>query len=152
MGREVTTSVMCWPEHLVKIDDADQHSRIIAMNPGAGDKEWIAFARAIHAADPVTRIGSFYDDCRPQAAAVARMLGLHMHSAEVIELVTDKYAMRRRLAETGIESTVSAVVGDPRGLRGPATLAGMPGSSWRNFSPGLNTAWNPFLSRASTLS
>ncbi|MCJ0873385.1 ATP-grasp domain-containing protein [Streptomyces sp. AP-93] len=125
-GREVTTSVMCWPEHLEKIDDSGEHRRILVMRPEASEEEWIALARAIHAVDPVTRIGSFYDDCRPQAAAAARALGLDTHRAETVEIVMNKYAMRQRLADTGVESTSSAVVESADALRAFADGHGYP--------------------------
>ncbi|WP_371649982.1 MULTISPECIES: acetyl-CoA carboxylase biotin carboxylase subunit family protein [unclassified Streptomyces] len=112
-GRKVTTSVMCWPEHLAKTDDTEEHGRIVVLSPDASDEEWIAMARAIDAVEPVTRIGSFYDDCRPQAALVAEVLGLDTHTPEIVELVMNKYAMRQRLAGAGVEATACAVVAGP---------------------------------------
>lgn len=125
-GQKVTTSVICWPEHLAKTDDIEEHSRIVVLGPEASDEEWIAMARSIDAVDPVTRIGSFYDDCRPQAALVAQALGLDTHTPEIVELVMNKYAMRQRLAETGVEATASAVVESPAQLHSFAEAHGYP--------------------------
>lgn len=125
-GQKVTTSLMCWPEHLAKLEDARQHARIIVIPRAASDQEWIAFARTIHAAEPVTRIGSFYDDCRRQAAAVGLALGLDTYFPEIVELVTDKYAMRQRLAGKGVEVTASAVAGSGEMLRAFAAEHGYP--------------------------
>ncbi|WP_424215825.1 ATP-grasp domain-containing protein (plasmid) [Streptomyces sp. BI20] len=125
-GREVTTSVMCWPEHLEKTDDVPEHARVLVLAPDAPVEEWIALARTVHALTPITRIGSFYDDCRPQAAAIARDLGLHTHTPEVVEIVLDKNAMRRRLAETDVEVTESAVVADPVEVTAFAERVGYP--------------------------
>ncbi|WP_406345835.1 acetyl-CoA carboxylase biotin carboxylase subunit family protein [Streptomyces sp. NBC_00648] len=125
-GRKVTTSVMCWPEHLAKTDDTEEHGRIVVLSPDASDEEWIAMARAIDAVEPVTRIGSFYDDCRPQAALVAEVLGLDTHTPEIVELVMNKYAMRQRLAGAGVEATACAVVESPAQLRSFAEAHGYP--------------------------
>ncbi|UQW99381.1 ATP-grasp domain-containing protein [Streptomyces sp. RerS4] len=125
-GRKVTTSVMCLPEHLEKMDDTADHTRVLVLRPDASEEEWLALARAVHAVDPVTRIGSFYDDCRPQAAAVAQALGLDTHRPETVEIVMDKYAMRRRLAETGVEATSSAVVENAADLIAFADRHGYP--------------------------
>jgi hypothetical protein len=118
LGTQVATSVMCWPENLDKIGDAGQHARVIVMSPGAADSEWLSLARAVDALHPVTRIGSFYDDCRPQAALVARELGLVTHSPEIVELIRNKHLMRRRLTETGTEATASAIADSAEMLRG----------------------------------
>ncbi len=96
-GADLATSVMCWPENLDKIGDVSRHARVIVMSPEAADSEWLSLAQAVDALHPVTRIGSFYDDCRPQAALVARELGLATHSPEIVELVQNKHLMRRRL-------------------------------------------------------
>ncbi|GHE31912.1 ATP-grasp domain-containing protein [Streptomyces capitiformicae] len=125
-GAEVVTSVMCWPEHLEKMDDTDEHARVIVLHPDAPDSEWLAMARSVHAMHPVTRVGSFYDDCRPQAAMVARELGLEAHSPEVVELIRNKHAMRRRLAESGVEATASAVVDSAEMVKEFASEHGYP--------------------------
>ncbi|TGB14626.1 ATP-grasp domain-containing protein [Streptomyces sp. MZ04] len=125
-GDEVVTSVMCQPEQLDKIEDTEKHARIIVLRPDAPDSEWLTLARALHAAHPVTRIGSFYDDCRPQAALVARDLGLTAHSPEIVELIQNKHAMRRRLAETGVEETASAIVHSVEALKEFAAEHGYP--------------------------
>ncbi|MFB6891580.1 ATP-grasp domain-containing protein [Kitasatospora sp. NPDC056327] len=125
-GGEVTTSVMCWPEHLEKLDDSEEHARVVVLRPDAPDSEWLALARAVHALHPVTRIGSFYDDCRPQAALVAKELGLATHRPEVVELVRNKHAMRRRLAAAGVEETACAVVDGTEALREFAAEHGYP--------------------------
>lgn len=125
-GGEVVTSVMCWPEHLDKMDDTDKHVRIVVLRPDASDSEWLTLARALHAAHPVTRIGSFYDDCRPQAALIARDLGLETHSPEIVELIENKHAMRLRLADAGVEETASAIVHSVEALKEFAAEHGYP--------------------------
>lgn len=109
-GRKVVTSVMCLPEHLPKINDADRHARILVLDPEASDDEWVALAQAVDAMDAVTRVGTFYDDCRRQATVVAEALGLPTYAPDLVALVEDKHATRERLAKSGLEETPSAVV------------------------------------------
>ncbi|WHM40368.1 hypothetical protein [Streptomyces sp. BPTC-684] len=117
-GRKVTTSLMCWPEHLARTDDTEEPGRIVVLRPDASDEEWIALARAVDAVEPVTRIGCLSDDCRPQAALVAQVLGLDSHTPEIVELVMNDDEMRQRLADAGVEAVASAVVeGLPVGAR-----------------------------------
>jgi biotin carboxylase len=71
-------------------------------------------------------IGSFSDDCRPQAALVARELGLVTHSPEIVELIRNKHLMRRRLTETGNEATASAIADSAEMLRRFAAEHGYP--------------------------
>lgn len=125
-GQAVATSVMCWPQHLSKLQEAGQHARVIAMPSEASTADWIAFARTVNDMQPVTRIGSFHDDCRPQAAAVARDLGLAMHAPETVELVVDKFAMRQRLRLRGVEATACTVAGSPEELLAFAAEHGYP--------------------------
>lgn len=125
-GRRISTSVMCWPEHLAKIEEAEGHSRIVAVRADSPVEDWITLARAIHAVEPVTRIGTFGDQCQEIAAEVGRALGVPTHSPETVRAVFDKHAMRRRLAEAGVDLTPSAVVRDADELREFAAEHGYP--------------------------
>ena len=109
-GRSVSSSVICDPEQMAKIDEPEKLARIVVLPPGAPIAEWVAFARLVHELQPVTRIGSFSDQGQVAAAAAGQALGLPAHSPETVRLVHDKHAMRQRLAEAGLESTPSAVV------------------------------------------
>ncbi|HEV2888409.1 MAG TPA: ATP-grasp domain-containing protein [Jatrophihabitans sp.] len=125
-GQRVSTSVLCWPEQLVKIDEPEKHARIVAVPAGASLQEWISFARLVHEIEPVTRIGAFSEQCQDIAAEVGQVLGLPTHAPETVRLVHDKYAMRQRLAEAGVESTPSSVVHDLAELREFAAAHGYP--------------------------
>ncbi|MGW0538199.1 ATP-grasp domain-containing protein [Streptomyces sp. NPDC003032] len=122
----ITTSVLCLPGHLAKLEEPEGHARIIAVGADAPDEQWIALARAIHALDPVTRIGTFADQCQEVAADVGRALGVPTHHPETVRLTFDKCAMRGRLAETGVEAVVSAEMAGPDELREFATSHGYP--------------------------
>jgi len=125
-GLAFTTSVLCRPDHLAKLEEADGHARIVAVRADAPVGEWIALARAIHAAQPVTRIGTFGDQCQDTAAEVGKALGVPTHDPETVRLVFDKFAMRGRLAEAGVESTPAAEVADPAALCAFAAAHGYP--------------------------
>ncbi|MFJ9655869.1 ATP-grasp domain-containing protein [Streptomyces microflavus] len=125
-GEGVTTSLMCLPKHLTKTDDIDKHSRVFVLGPEAPVEEWITVAAAIHSVEPVTLIGSFYDDCRHQAMAVAQSLGLHTYDAGTVELTENKAAMRERLAEAGVERTAHALVDSADAVRAFADEHGYP--------------------------
>ena len=125
-GHRVSSTVLCDPEQMVKIDEPEKLARIVVLPPEASIEEWVAFARLVHQLQPVTRIGSFSDQGQAAAAAVGQALGLPTHSTETVRLVHDKYAMRQRLAEAGLESTPSAVVGSVDQLRDFAAAHGYP--------------------------
>ena len=125
-GQSVSTTVICDPEQMVKIDEPEKLARIVVLPAGASIEEWVAFARLVHQLQPVTRIGTFSDQGQVAAAAAGRALGIATHSVETVRLVHDKYAMRQRLAEAGVESTASAVVRDVAELREFAAAHGYP--------------------------
>jgi len=125
-GHTVSSSVICDPEQMVKIDEPEKLARIVVLPPGAPIAEWVAFARLVHELQPVTRIGSFSDQGQVAAAAAGQALGLPTHSTETVRLVHDKHAMRQRLAEAGLESTPSAVVASVAELRDFAAAHGYP--------------------------
>jgi biotin carboxylase len=125
-GHTVSSSVICDPEQMVKIDEPEKLARIIVLPAGAPTDEWVAFARLVHQLHPVTRIGSFSDQGQVAAAAAGQALGLPAHSTETVRLVHDKYAMRQRLAEAGVESTASATVRDVADLQDFAAAHGYP--------------------------
>ena len=125
-GHTVSSSVICDPEQMAKIDEPEKLARIVVLPPGAPVDEWVAFARLVHQIQPVTRIGSFSDQGQVAAAAAGQALGLPAHSTETVRLVHDKYAMRQRLAEAGVESTASTTVADEAELRDFAAEHGYP--------------------------
>lgn len=125
-GQAVSCSVICDPDQMTKIDEPEKLARIVVLPTGATLQEWVAFARLVHELQPVTRIGTFSDAGQVPAAAAGEALGVPTHSVETVRLVHDKHAMRRRLAEAGVESTASAVVRDEAGLAGFAAGHGYP--------------------------
>ncbi|HST49858.1 ATP-grasp domain-containing protein [Jatrophihabitans sp.] len=125
-GQTVSCSVLCDPDQMTKIDEPEKLARIVVLPAGATLEEWVAFARLVHELHPVTRIGTFSDQGQVPAATAGQALGIPTHSVETVRLVHDKYAMRQRLAEAGVESTASAVVHDVAGLTEFAASHGYP--------------------------
>ncbi|WP_369382036.1 acetyl-CoA carboxylase biotin carboxylase subunit family protein [Streptomyces sp. cg36] len=115
-GQRVTASLMCRPEHLAGIVDIGAYERIVVVGRDASDEEWIALARSVHTVDPVTGIGSFHDDCRPQAAVVAQVLGLDACTPELVELLGDEHATRERLIRAGVEDAAAGEAESVGGL------------------------------------
>ncbi|MCZ7460337.1 ATP-grasp domain-containing protein [Streptomyces sp. WMMC940] len=126
LGHTVTTSVLCRPEHLAKLEEPLGHARILAVGVDAPVAHWIELARIVHALEPVTRIGTFGDQCQEIAAEVGRALGVPTHDRETVRVVFDKYAMRERLAAAGVETVPSAEVQTPEELRAFAATHGYP--------------------------
>ncbi|WP_460655422.1 ATP-grasp domain-containing protein [Kribbella endophytica] len=60
------------------------------------------------------------------ASQLAAVWNLPGHSAEVVELVTDKYAQRRRLAESGVDSVRCHRLTRPEDWRGACDEVGFP--------------------------
>jgi biotin carboxylase len=125
-GREFTISVLCWPDQVAKIKEPGVQARIVAVRPDAPDAEWIAFARAIHDAEPVKYIGSFADECQREAALVGEALGVPTYSPRTVRLVVDKHAMREHLAEAGVDATAACLVRDIDDLHSFASRNGYP--------------------------
>ncbi|MEU1568629.1 ATP-grasp domain-containing protein [Streptomyces mirabilis] len=111
------TTVICRLDYLSKLRETTEHTRIIGVSPDAPDDEWIAFAEAVHARHPFTRIVAFGERDQDKCALVGQALGLAAHSPRTTALVYDKHAMRARLREVGIDSTASAQVSDVNELR-----------------------------------
>ncbi|WP_032767271.1 ATP-grasp domain-containing protein [Streptomyces sp. CNS654] len=116
-GPGTATTILCRLDLVPKIRKPAQHDRIIGLRSGASDEEWVALAAAVHARHPFTRVGTFGERDQDRAAAVADALGLPCHSPRTVAWVHDKHAMRRRLAETGVDTTPVAKVPDAAALR-----------------------------------
>ncbi|MEV7035059.1 ATP-grasp domain-containing protein [Streptomyces sp. NPDC093272] len=126
LGRTYSTSVLCRIDHLAKVEEAGEHARIVAVGADAPAAEWTELARAVHAVQPVTRIATFGDQCQEAAVEAGRALGVATHTPETVRLVFDKFAMRRRLAEAGVESIPAAEVPDADALVAFAAEHGYP--------------------------
>ncbi|ROQ24565.1 biotin carboxylase [Streptomyces sp. PanSC19] len=125
-GPDVVTTILCRMDFVPKIRKPGQHGRVLALRSDAPDAEWIALAAAVHERQPFTRVGTFGERDQDRAAAVAAALGLPCHSPQTIAYVHDKDAMRRRLAELGVDETPGGRVADVAELRAFLAQHGTP--------------------------
>lgn len=111
-GPDVLISLLCRTSAVDSIPDPADYHRIVGVAHDADPADWVAFARTVHALDPVTAVGTFHELEQHHAARVAAALGLPMHSLDTVNAVHDKALMRERLRAAGVDDTPAAVVRD----------------------------------------
>ncbi|MFD4986521.1 ATP-grasp domain-containing protein [Streptomyces sp. NPDC058374] len=111
-----------WP----RVWDMEKFERIIVLPDDTDDGEWLALARTIHALDPIDAVANFTEKDLDKAAAIAADLGINWHSADAVQAVGDKFRMRRRLLEAGVDDTPCEVVTSSEELRVAAERLGYP--------------------------
>jgi biotin carboxylase len=120
------TSVLCRLEFAPRIAHMEEHTRIILLQRGAPESEWIAHASAVNAVDPITRLASFEDRDQRCAALIGDYLGLATHAAEVVDNFNNKLRMRATLAAAGVDDTAATTVLSAADLAAFASDYGMP--------------------------
>jgi len=120
------TSVICRLQFVAKLRELTEHTRVIAVRDDAPDEEWVALALAAHQLHPFSRIATFGETDQDRCAVIGEALGITTHSPRTVELVHDKFAMRVRLRETGVDTTASALVDDLATLTDFVDLHGLP--------------------------
>jgi phosphoribosylamine-glycine ligase len=125
-GFPLRISLMCRFEQLAKIEDPAVYASIVAVHRNARPQEWIELVRTMHALEPVTRIGTFGDECQELAALAGEALDIPSHSPRTVRLVADKNAMRQRLKDARVESTPSLLIVSQRQLHAFAAEHGYP--------------------------
>ncbi|MEV7025735.1 ATP-grasp domain-containing protein, partial [Kitasatospora sp. NPDC093558] len=108
----VRTTTLVRVTKLAKVRRPADNDRVIALSEDAPG-EWLAYAGFVHSHDPVDRVAAFSELDQDKAAAIADRLGLPFHSARTVRNVTDKLAMRRTLAEAGVERVGCEEVSGP---------------------------------------
>ncbi|WP_030789962.1 ATP-grasp domain-containing protein [Streptomyces sp. NRRL S-920] len=122
----VRISLITRQEMWHRVWDMEKFERVIVLPDDTDEAEWLALARTIHALDPIDAIGNFTEKDLEKAAAIAADLGINWHSAEAVQAVGDKFTMRRRLQETGVDDTPCVLVTSPDELRAAAERLGYP--------------------------
>jgi biotin carboxylase len=109
-GPDVLMSLICRTSAVDSIPSPDDYHRIVGVAHDADPADWVAFARTIHALDPVTAVGTFHELEQHHAARIAAALGLPMHDLDTVTVVHDKALMRQRLRAAGVDDTPAAIV------------------------------------------
>ena len=89
-------------------------------------EQWVAMAETLHRLDPITHIAAFDDLSQDRAALIAAALDLPFHSPQTVHAIQNKRAMRRRLAECGLDQTATMEVGRVEDIWDFAAQHGLP--------------------------
>ncbi|HEY1621434.1 MAG TPA: ATP-grasp domain-containing protein [Streptosporangiaceae bacterium] len=120
------TSVICQQRAVAYLREPERIERLVVLPPAAPPAEWVAAGRYIHAAAPVERIANYTEYDTDKTAAIAEDLGLAAPAAETYRLISDKCAMRSRLAAAGVDDTPAALVRSAAEVREFVARAGYP--------------------------
>lgn len=112
----VRTSVMCQLYIVPRLQDIDEHVRVLALNDDQADEEWLALAEQVHGIDPFTRVASFGERDQLRAALIGERLGLSMHLPDTVNKVHDKARMRTALHVAGVEEVRYTVADGPEAI------------------------------------
>jgi biotin carboxylase len=86
----------------------------------------LPLVRAVHEASPLQAVVSLFELGLLPAARISDALGLDGDSVATVEMLLDKWRMRRRLAEIGVSPVASAVGRSAQDLREFAEAHGLP--------------------------
>lgn len=119
-------SVICRQEFESKVWDKKDLHRLLLLDPEISQEEWLGLVRVIHENDRIDAIVNFTESDADKTAYIAERLGLRCYSAQTVQWVTDKYLMRARLNETGVDDTRAMKVVGPDELAKAAADLGYP--------------------------
>ncbi|MYT33688.1 MULTISPECIES: ATP-grasp domain-containing protein [unclassified Streptomyces] len=98
-------SVLCRSEVEGKVWDRKDLHRLLILDRATSREEWLGIARTIHEHDRIDAIVNFTESDADKTGYIAEKLGLRCYSEQTAQWVTDKYLMRARLGETGVDDT-----------------------------------------------
>ncbi|MFG2860302.1 acetyl-CoA carboxylase biotin carboxylase subunit family protein [Streptomyces sioyaensis] len=119
-------SVICRQEVESKVWDRKDLHRLMILDRETSREEWLGIARAIHEHDRIDAIVDFTESDADKTSYIAERLGLRCYSEQTAQWVTDKYLMRARLGETGVDDTLAKRVVGPDELARAAGELGYP--------------------------
>jgi biotin carboxylase len=125
-GEDGQVSLLGLVSRVAKVEQPTEYDRILLLRDDAPLSEWHGMALTVNAAEPVTHIGAVGEYCQDIAAEVGKALGIPTYHPETVRLVHDKYVMRGRLFEQGLEAMAFATVTSPTELREFADGHGYP--------------------------
>lgn len=104
----VATAVICRASILYRVPRPQENDAVLALSDDAPAASWIAGARYIDAQWPVDAVATLAEIDQDKAVGIAEALGLPFHSAETMEAVHDKTAMRKMLRDKGLDDLPNA--------------------------------------------
>lgn len=87
----------------IKEADSKLYDRIIGMPIDSNHNEWIEVAKGINKIDKIDTICAYHERNQDTAAMIANELNLKSNSLETLRCVYNKFEMRKKLTECGIE-------------------------------------------------
>jgi biotin carboxylase len=109
-----------------RLRDPERIDRLVVLPKDAPVGEWVQAAEYVHRVAPVDRIANYTERDTDKTAAIGAALGLATPSAETYHLISDKVAMRQRLAESTVDDTLAGRVGTVEEVLHFARRAGYP--------------------------
>jgi biotin carboxylase len=113
----IKTSVICRTSVLPFVHKIEDNQAVLVLPDHSPVDLWVQHAKKMHSVHPFDTVTSFAEIDQDKASAIAEALGLNYHSSKTIAWVHDKYLMRQRLKEAGIEDIPSAFVENPGEIR-----------------------------------
>ena len=106
---DIRVTMMVREEIVGRVREPADNWAIIGL-PRTQPERWVQYAQLINSVDPIHAVANFGEKDQEKFALICQDLGLRGPSPETLECVTDKTAMRRRLAEHGLDDTASRMV------------------------------------------
>ncbi|MDM5185981.1 ATP-grasp domain-containing protein [Bacillus sp. DX4.1] len=94
------------------------YDRVIAVPTIESEEAFVEFAKVLHKIKPIDYITTFHENFRETAVQIAKELDVnYAYQLETIKLVNNKFFLREKLRELGIDNTKSAIVNSFEELR-----------------------------------
>ena len=119
-------SVFCSIDLLPGLQGQGNDVLVAGFAAEASDAHWLAAADMLNSWRPVSHIAALGDRDQDRYALIAQRLGLPGPAPQTIAWMQDKAAMRRRLAEMGVDDCPCFVVADIAELRSSVAALGLP--------------------------
>lgn len=121
-GVELTLFTETWR---VKTQDSSIYDRIISFNNNE-DAQWVKMAQYINSVAPINGIAAYHERHQKTAALIGEALGIETNKLSTIELVYDKYLMRKKLIDAGLETASCKICGNKQDIVDFASENGFP--------------------------
>lgn len=106
---DIAVTMMVRSDILGRVREAPDNWAVIGV-PTTEPQRWVDLARMVHALHPVDAVANFGEKDQDKYALICTALGLPGPTPQTMEWIGDKTAMRRRLAEAGVDDTAARPV------------------------------------------